>query len=120
MDQRSQSSPDASSVLFWSFVVISCGLVATTIASNLGADAIRTLMLTVLIATFVAAGGLLGMLVMQHLGRTHLPDESEEADQSVSLFADSDRILRGKGFRGLFSASEEASTTETNSLRRTA
>jgi hypothetical protein len=120
MDQKSKQSQDASRVLFWLFVAASCGLIATTIASTLGPEAIRTLMLTVLIATFVAGGGILGMIAMQHLARTHLPDEKNDLDAPLALFSDPEKSLRGKGFLGMFPHSEDSHDAEVKQIHRTA
>jgi len=86
------------------FMTIVVGLLVLTLASTLGHEAIRTILLGTLTIVFVLGGGLLGMVSMHHLGQTHLPETQDDQESLESSEQEPvlPRSRRARGFLGLF------------------
>lgn len=92
------------------FMTVVGGLVFLTLASTLGEDAMRTITLSVLTIVFVIGGGLLGLVMLHHVGQTHLPEDAEEGgiDNPYAVTeGDAAQNRRPRGFLGLFAHHHE-------------
>jgi len=108
------------------FITVVGGMLLLTLASTFGNEAIRTILLSVLTIVFIFAGGIFGLVTMQHIGQTHLPEEADEED----LAGDSGHSAtmaarRARGFLGMFALQEPDPTsggesTSSPDMRRTA
>lgn len=106
------------------------GLLVLTLASTLGEDAMRTIVLSILTIVFVIGGGLMGLVMMHHVGQTHLPEDAEEGETATPYAGSEVEALksrRARGFLGLFSqqyredlAGISTQPNTSDDLRRTA
>jgi len=96
------------------FMTIVIGLLILTLASTLGHEAIRTILLGTLTIVFVLGGGLLGLVSMHHLSQTHLPETQDEleAAESVEQKPVLPQSRRARGFLGLFALGLDANSDE--------
>lgn len=112
------------------FMTVVGGLVFLTLASTLGEDAMRTIALSILTITFVIGGGLLGLVMLHHVGQTHLPEDAEEITTDspyAGIASEAGQQRRARGFLGLFAHQHELRHTRaerpsspSDDLRRTA
>ncbi|WP_437229324.1 hypothetical protein SH661x_001381 [Planctomicrobium sp. SH661] len=100
------------------------GLLLLTLASTLGDEAVRTVILGGLTIVFVLSGGMLGLVTMHHVSHTHLPESADEELTTRSLGSAGTPIpprQRARGFLGMFALSQDASSgEEPTDFRRTA
>ena len=90
------------------FIVVVGGLLMLTLASTLGEEITRTLVLGTLAIVFILAGSLFGLMAMSHLSQTHLPEDPEEPDAITDHQPVFSRVARRpRGFLGLFASGLE-------------
>jgi|GEM_PF-2702741 len=100
-----------SRIRFIGIVFAATGALAITIASNLGENSLRTLLLGTLAVSFLLGGALMGLLITAHVAQTHLPDqassETQLSPQALEELRIEQELRKSKGFLGLFAVSQD-------------
>jgi hypothetical protein len=126
MSQQNDATPVVSRIRFAACVLLAVGGLSLTIANAFGDVSLRLTMKSILAATFILGGGLLGLLVACHVAQTHLPDSADDDFDNAPESADEQQAMRelrrSRGFLALFTLSRESESNKAgrtdNPLRR--
>jgi len=71
-------APGSSNWQMTVFTTAALGFLAVTLATALGPDAVVLLLKGSLLTLFVLGGGLMGLIIANHIGQTHIPVTQED------------------------------------------